>query len=128
MGTGAAEEGAPGAGKGTNVPLRETDRSLRHAELELHKAAYDLAQRRIGMPVAGWIGGLAADTGARIDPKIEITRFRRRPSVKPCRAGIRRLIPQPAQKTAPLCQRPLDAGVLWHILRNGQCGAGDAAG
>ena len=57
MGTGAAEEGAPGAGKGTNVPLRETDRSLRHAELELHKAAYDLAQRRIGMPVAGWIGG-----------------------------------------------------------------------
>jgi hypothetical protein len=25
--------------------------------LELRKAAYDLAQRRIGMPVAGWIGG-----------------------------------------------------------------------
>ena len=63
------------SGTGTDVQLREAELALRQAELERREAEYDLTQRRITAPVAGWIGIVNTEVGAQIGPQTEIARI-----------------------------------------------------
>lgn len=54
------------SGSVSAVQLREAELAVRTAELEVDQAEYDLAQRRIVAPIAGWVGLLEIDPGDRI--------------------------------------------------------------
>jgi RND family efflux transporter MFP subunit len=58
------------------VQLREAELAFRAAELEVEQAQFDLAQREILAPIAGWVGLLEVEEGARVgaqDPIAVIT-------------------------------------------------------
>lgn len=46
--------------------IREAELALRTAQLEIEQAEFDLQQRRITAPIAGWVGLLEAEQGERI--------------------------------------------------------------
>lgn len=60
----------------TSVRKQEADLALRTAELEVAQAEYDLDQRVIRAPIAGWVGLIDLEIGQRIsaqDPLATIT-------------------------------------------------------
>jgi RND family efflux transporter MFP subunit len=59
-------ESLSASGSVSAVQLREAELAVRTAELEVDQAEYDLAQRRIVAPIAGWVGLLEIDPGDRI--------------------------------------------------------------
>lgn len=54
------------SGSVSAVQLREAELAVRTAELGVDQAEYDLAQRRIVAPIAGWVGLIEVDPGERI--------------------------------------------------------------
>jgi RND family efflux transporter MFP subunit len=55
-----------GSGAVTAVRSREAELALRTAELEVREAEFDLAQRIVRAPIAGWIGILEIEEGDRV--------------------------------------------------------------
>lgn len=58
-----------GSGAVTAVRLREAQLALRTAELAAEQAEYDLAQRTITAPIAGWLGLIDLAVGERVSPQ-----------------------------------------------------------
>ncbi|SEM70569.1 efflux RND transporter periplasmic adaptor subunit [Palleronia pelagia] len=53
----------------TEVRLREAQLGLRTAELAVEQAQYDLGQREIASPIAGWLGVIDVAVGDRVSPQ-----------------------------------------------------------
>ncbi|MGP1355797.1 efflux RND transporter periplasmic adaptor subunit [Roseicyclus sp.] len=64
------------------VQLREAELAFRATELELEQARFDLERRAIHAPIAGWVGLLEVDTGARIGAQDAIATITDRSSIQ----------------------------------------------
>ncbi len=64
------------------VQIREAELALRTAELEVDQAEFDLAQRRITAPIAGWAGLLEVAQGDRIGTQDTIAVLTDRSSIQ----------------------------------------------
>jgi len=70
------------SGSVSAVQLREAELALRTAELEVEQADYDLRQRRITAPIAGWAGLLEVAEGDRIGTQDTIAVITDRSSIQ----------------------------------------------
>ena len=70
-----------GSGAVSAVQLREAELALRTAELAVEQAEYELAQRRIAAPFAGWVGLIEVETGDRVSAQDEIAVLTDRSSI-----------------------------------------------
>ncbi|PWK62937.1 efflux RND transporter periplasmic adaptor subunit [Roseicyclus mahoneyensis] len=64
------------------VQIREAELALRTAELAVEQAEFDLGQRRITAPIAGWAGLLEVSQGDRIGPQDAIAVLTDRSSIQ----------------------------------------------
>jgi RND family efflux transporter MFP subunit len=71
-----------GSGAVSTVQLREAELAYRSAELEVEQAEFDLAQRRISAPIAGWVGLLDVEQGDRIGTQDTIAVITDRSSIQ----------------------------------------------
>ncbi len=59
-------------GATTSVRLRETELALRSAELAVRQAEFDLSQRQVAAPIAGWVGIIDLEEGDRVNAQDEL--------------------------------------------------------
>ncbi len=55
------------SGAATEVRLRETENTLRNAELAVREAQFILSQREIRAPISGWVGIIEIEEGDRLN-------------------------------------------------------------
>lgn len=60
------------SGVTTNVRVRETELALRSAELAVRQAEFDLSQRQVFAPIAGWVGIIDLEEGDRVNAQDEL--------------------------------------------------------
>lgn len=64
-----------GSGASTDVQTREAGLAVRQAELAVRQAEFDLAQRVVPAPIAGWIGILNTEIGAQVGAATELAQI-----------------------------------------------------
>jgi len=70
-----------GTGAVTDVRLQEARLAMRTAELQVDEARYDLRQRAIRAPIAGWLGVIDIEVGERVDSQTQLARITDRSTI-----------------------------------------------
>lgn len=70
-----------GTGAVSDVRLQEAQLAMRTADLEVEQAKYDLRQRVIRAPIAGWIGVIDIEIGQRVDIQDTLARITDRATI-----------------------------------------------
>jgi RND family efflux transporter MFP subunit len=70
------------SGAASAVQLRAAELAFRSAQLEVEQAEFDLAQRRVTAPIAGWVGLLEVEEGDRIGAQDAIAVITDRSSIQ----------------------------------------------
>ena len=101
-----------GTGAVTDVRLQEAQLAMLTAELEVEEASYDLRQRVIRAPIAGWIGVIDVEVGERVDSQERLARITDRTTILvdfrvPERVIGRIEVGQPIE-VIPLAMRDID--------------------